>query len=335
MTDDRPDVSVIIVSHNGRTWLDACLTSLGRQDLARLEVVLVDNGSSDDSIALVTERFPWVHVVPLDRNLGFAGGNNAGAREARGRLLAFLNNDTEADPRWASTLKAALDGDAAVGLATSCIVFRHDPGVVDSAGDGYMRSGGGFKRGHGQPAAQHRDEMEVFGACGAACMIRRELFEELGGFDEDFFLVYEDVDLSYRAQLLDYRCAYVPDAMVTHAGSGTMGTVSRLSVYYGQRNLEWVYLKNTPWPLLLATLPGHLIYSLAGGVYLMRVGHFATWLSAKWSALAGLPSILRKRRNVQQSRRTDLRRLWTLMDRGWLALKWREKQFDVRKARVQ
>jgi hypothetical protein len=334
MTAARPDVSVIVVNHNGRAWLDVCLTSLAAQSDVRPEVVLVDNGSSDGSAAFVAERFPFVCVVRLDRNLGFAGGNNAGARQANGRLLAFLNNDTEVDARWISALKAPFGQDAGVGLATSRIVYQHDPAVIDSAGDGYTRSGGGFKRGHGQPDAAYRDAAEVFGACGAAFMIRRELFEALGGFDDDFFLVYEDVDLSYRAQLLNCRCVYVPDAIVRHAGSGTLGTVSRLSVYYGQRNLEWVYLKNTPWPLLLATLPGHLVYSLAGGLYLMRAGHVGAWFSAKRAALSGLPSIMRKRRLVQRSRRTDLRRLWALMDRGWLALKLGEKRFDLRKAGV-
>ncbi|MCX6546025.1 MAG: glycosyltransferase family 2 protein [Acidobacteria bacterium] len=332
MTATRPDVSVIVVNYNGRAWLDVCLASLAAQRDVPAEVVLIDNGSSDGSAAFVAERFPSVRLVRLDRNLGFAGGNNAGARQANGRLLAFVNNDTEVDPRWVSTLKAVFDRDSGVGLATSRIVYLHDSAVIDSAGDGYTRSGGAFKRGHGQPDSAYRDAAEVFGACGAAFMIRRELFETLGGFDEDFFLVYEDVDLSYRAQLLNARCAYVPDAIVRHAGSGTMGTVSRLSVFFGQRNLEWVYLKNTPWPLLLATLPGHLIYSLAGGLYLMRAGHFRTWISAKLAALSGLPSVLRKRRRVQRSRRTELRRLWALMDRGWLGLKWREKRFDAERA---
>jgi hypothetical protein len=108
-----------------------------------------------------------------------------------------------------------------------------------------------------------------------------------------------------------------------------MGTMSRTSVFHGQRNLEWVYLKNTPPLLLLWTLPGHVIYALAGGVYLAWFGHFDAWLAAKWAAFAALPAVLRKRRVVQRSRSTDTRRLWNLMERGWLALKLREKRFDL------
>ena len=336
MSIERPDVSIIVLNYNGQPWLERCLTSLAAQQSpckdaavgqdavqadpvlkrALQEVILVDNGSSDGSAASVATRFPWVRVVALERNIGFAGGNNAGARFARGRLLAFLNNDTEADPCWVAALTSALDSDPRAGLATSQIVYLHDPAVLDSAGDGYARSGGAFKRGHGQEAACYGDACEVFGACGAAFMIRRDVFDEIGGFDEDFFLVYEDVDLSYRAQLANYRCLYVPGAVVRHAGSATMGTVSRTAVFYGQRNLEWVYAKNTPRSLLLRSLPAHVLYSLSGAVYLATSGHLGTWFSAKWAALVGLPGMWRKRGAIQRSRRTDLARLERLMKRA-------------------
>jgi GT2 family glycosyltransferase len=324
----RPVVSVIVLNYNGQRWLQGCLSALAAQDYSPLDVILVDNHSSDDSVTLVRRLFPWVRVLELDRNAGFAAGNNAGAAIATGRFLAFLNNDTEADAQWVSALRTALDANAGAGLATSLVVYLHDPSLVDSAGDGYARWGGAFKHDHGQPDRGDRRTAEVFGACGAACMIRREVFDELGGFDEDLFLVYEDVDLSYRAQLRNHRCVFVPGARVRHAGSGTMGTISRSAVYHGQRNLEWVYLKNTPTSFLLRTLPGHLLYALAGGAYLAWSGHLGTWLAAKRDALAGLPAVLRKRRAVQRSRSTDTRRLSNLMARRWLVLKWHEKRFD-------
>lgn len=328
------DVSIVIVTFNGLRWLDGCLKAITTRKADDVEIVLVDNGSTDGSAEWVAEQYPQVRVVRLDRNLGFAGGNNAGARLARGRLLAFLNNDTEADVDWIAALRRAIDARPGFGLATSRIVYMHDPSVVDSAGDGYTRAGGAFKRGHGQPSARYDESREVFGACGAAFMIKREIFEELGGFDEDLFLVYEDVDLSYRAQLRHYRCVYVSDAIVRHAGSATMGSSSRASVFYGQRNLEWVYWKNTPWPLLLLTVPGHAIYALAGGVYLGYAGHFGTWCAAKREAIAGLPSVLRKRRLIQRSRRTRTGRLWGLMERRWVGAKWGEKTFDLGMSRA-
>jgi GT2 family glycosyltransferase len=326
------DTSVIIVNYNGAGWLDGCLSALAGQTHQDHEVVLVDNGSGDDSVARVRLAFPSVRVVELAVNQGFAAGNNEGARVARGRYLALLNNDTVADPGWLAALRAALDSYTDAGLATSRIVFMHDRAIIDSAGDGITRWGGAFKRGHGRPASSETLARPVFGACGAACLIRRCVFEDLGGFDEDFFMVHEDVDLSYRAQLRGYGCVYVPDAVVAHAGSATLGRLSKSAVYHGQRNLEWSYLKNTPWPLLLRSLPGHFVYGAAAAAYFSANGLLGPFAAAKWAALAGLPAVLRKRRAIQRRRVISCGQLWSMMERRWIALKLREKRFDVTSA---
>jgi GT2 family glycosyltransferase len=327
-TGHLADVSVVVVNYNGEAVLEACLAAATRT-AEGAEIVLVDNGSTDGSLALAKSRFPGVRVEALARNLGFAGGNNAGARAARGRFLAFLNNDTEAQAGWLARLRRALDDHPWAGAATARIVYAHDPSILDSAGDGYTRWGGAFKRGHGQKATSAERETAVFGACGAAFLMRREMFDALGGFDEDFFLSHEDVDLSYRMQLAGAGCIYVPDAVVRHAGSATLGRVSPASVYYGQRNLEWVYLKNTPWPLLLCTLPGHVLYGLAAGAYFVSIGRFGPYLAGKWAALGGMPRMWRKRRGIQARRRVPAGHIAGLMEGGWLALKWREKRFDL------
>jgi GT2 family glycosyltransferase len=324
-----PEVSVIIVTWNGRHHLDACLSALARQEGISFETLLVDNGSQDGTVAFVRDRFPSVRVVPLAENRGFAGGNNAGAREAHGRYLAFLNNDTVADATWLRALRAGLDEAAGFALATSRIVYMHDPGIIDSAGDGVLRWGGAFKRHHGSPVAAAERSDEVFGVCGAACLMPRAVFEELGGFDEDFFASHEDVDLSYRARLRGYRCRYVADAVVRHHGSATLGTVSRFAVFQGQRNLEWMYFKNTPALLLARTLPGHLLYNLAAAVHFARLGMLGTFLRAKLDALAGAGRLLGKRRAVQRGRRVRARAIWTRLEPRWLSTKLREKRFDV------
>jgi GT2 family glycosyltransferase len=207
---------------------------------------VVDNASRDGSVEAVGSEFPWVRTIRLGSNVGFAAGNNAGARDARGEWLAFLNNDTVADPHWLANLWRAAAAHPEYALFTSRIVFLHDPARIDSAGDGYLRAGGAYKHGHGAPAARFAESREVFGACGAAFLIRRDAFDALGGFDERFFMVYEDVDLSYRARLRGFRVWYVADAVVHHAGSGSIGVLSERTVFYGQRNLEWTWLKNTP-----------------------------------------------------------------------------------------
>lgn len=324
-----PDTSIIIVTWNGRRYLDDCLGAIASQDGVSTETILVDNASTDGTTEHVRATFPWVRIVSLSENRGFAGGNNAGARAARGSFLAFLNNDTRADPGWLRALRGGIDLEARFALTTSRIVYMHDPSRLDSAGDGLLRSGGAFKRHHGASVAAAPDSREVFGVCGAACLMPKAVFEELGGFDEDFFASHEDVDLSYRARLRGYRCRYVADATVRHHGSATLGTVSSFAVFQGQRNLEWMYLKNTPLTLLLRTLPGHLIYTAAAAVHFTRLGLLGTFCRAKAAALAGVPRMLRKRASVQRARLVGAAEIERHLDAKWLSAKIREKRFDA------
>ena len=331
--DTIPVVSIVVLNYNGRPWLERCLPAAVAETASDCELIVVDNGSTDGSVEFVQQAFPSVRIAALASNVGFAAGNNAGAQQAHGRYLAFLNNDAAPQRGWLAALRAELDMRPATGLAASCIVYLHDPSIVDSAGDGITRFGGAFKRDHGQRVPAVREPHQVFGACGAAFLIRRDLFDAAGGFDEAYFAVHEDVDLSYRCQLLGHGCVYVPQAVVHHAGSATLGRLSAQSVFWGQRNLEWTYLKNTPWPLLLLTLPGHAVYNVAAAAHFARAGHLRTFLRAKWSAAIDLPRVWRQRRAIQRSRRISSPAVWRLMDARWLAIKRREKRFDLGAAR--
>lgn len=324
-----PDVSVVIVSWNGWHHLHECLAAVAAQADVTVEIVLVDNASTDGTVEHVRTHFPAVRIVALPGNVGFAAGTNAGVRAARGRYVALLNNDTVADRGWLKALLGGIDEREGFALATSRIVYMHAPHVIDSAGDGLLRWGGAFKHHHGAPATEAASSGEVFGVCGAACLMSKSIFDELGGFDEDFFASHEDVDLSYRARLLGYRCRYVADAVVRHHGSATLGRVSAFAVFHGQRNLEWMYFKNTPAPLLLRTLPGHLVYNMAAAAHFARIGLLSVFVRAKIAALSTLPRLLRKRAAVQRSRRVDADAIWPHLEPRWLATKRREKQFDL------
>ncbi len=321
-----PVVSIIVLNYNGRRWLQGCFTALARQvDAPAHEVLLVDNGSTDGSTEFVKSEFPTVRIVSTGGNLGFAAGNNAGARAARGTLLAFLNNDTVAADNWLQELYRAHVQGPERSIVTSRIVFLDRPDVVDSAGDGYLRAGGAFKHGHGSPAAAFAQSREVFGACGAAFLMPRAVFEELNGFDETFFMVYEDVDLSYRARLAGYRSWYAADAIVQHAGSGTLQPASASAVFHGQRNLEWAWIKNTPGALLFKTLPAHVLYSLAGLLHYVRAGRGGAALRGKLDAFRGLPRVLRQRREMQRRFGGAADAIEPWLERRWLAIKRREK----------
>jgi GT2 family glycosyltransferase len=318
--------TIVILNYNGRRWLPGCLDAVAAQRGAPpFTTLLVDNGSSDGSVALARDRYPQVRVVETGRNLGFAEGNNAGARQAGGDRLIFLNNDTVPEPDWLARLTAEADAHPDCALVTSRLVFLDDASIVDSAGDGYLRAGGAFKHGYGAPASAFDVSREVFGACGAAFMIRRADFEELGGFDPRFFMNFEDVDLSYRARLRGLRVWYAASAIVRHAGSGSLGAVSADAVYYGQRNLEWVWLKNTPSPLVWTSAPAHAIYALAGVLHYVRAGRGWAALRGKLAAVAGLHAVLRDRRAVQSARTAAIGDVTAMMERHWLAVKRREK----------
>jgi GT2 family glycosyltransferase len=322
----EPEISIVVLNYNGRHWLGPCLEALAAQEGAPpFEVIVVDNASTDGSAEIVGGRHPGVRLVQAGSNLGFAAGNNLGAAAARGSILAFLNNDTRAMPDWVGQLYRAFSARPGEWLVGSRIVFMDDPGTIDSAGDGYFRAGGAYKRGHGRAEAAWRTSQEVFGACGAAFMIGRELFERLGGFDPRFFMVYEDVDLCYRARLAGARCWYAADAVVRHAGSATLGRLSSTAIFYGQRNLEWTWIKNTPWPLLWRTAPAHVLYAAAGVLYYARIGRGLPALRGKLAAIGGLSDILRTRRRLQRERRTGLAEIVAFQERGWLRAKRREK----------
>jgi GT2 family glycosyltransferase len=166
-------------------------------------------------------------------------------------------------------------------LVTSRIVYMHDPTRSTAPATAFCAGAGVQSATMASPQSAALVTQEVFGVCGAACMMPKTVFEELGGFDEDFFASHEDVDLSYRARLRGYRCRYVADAVVRHVGSATLGTVSPFSVFHGQRNLEWVYFKDTPASLLWKTLPGHIVYDVAAGVHFARSGMLGPYLRAK------------------------------------------------------
>jgi GT2 family glycosyltransferase len=175
----------------------------------------------------------------------------------------------------------------------------------------------GLLRGRGRPANAYDKPQWVFGACAAAALYRKSMIDEIGFFDEDFFLIYEDVDLSFRAQLNGYRCLYVPDATAYHKASSTIVRDSDISIYYGHRNLEWVYFKNMPLELIVKTLFLHLIHTIGSILYFTSKGDLKSIIKAKSDALKQTKSILKKRRHVQKHIQVDNAYLWSLFDKEY------------------
>lgn len=305
--------------------MEDCLQSLLRQTYRSFSITLVDNGSTDGSAEFVSGRFPEVRVIALTENLGFAEANNCALKDLTTPYAALLNNDAVADPVWLASLVEALEQTKEAGFAASKMLCHDRPEVIDRCGDGYTRAGAALLRGRGEPSGQYGRREWIFGACAGAALYRSSMLTDVGFFNEDFFLLYEDVDLSFRAQLKGYKCLYVPEAVVYHKGSGTLIHDSPLSVYYGHRNLEWVYIQNIPARLIPRTIVPHLIYNIAALCYFIMRGRGIDYIRAKKDALKGLKPALKKRRQVQGSRTVDDSYIWELLDRPSLMarVKWR------------
>jgi GT2 family glycosyltransferase len=320
-------VSIVIVNWNGREILRECLEGLRRQVYRAFSVILVDNGSHDGSTAFVSENYPEARIVALQDNRGFAAANNVALRTVETEFVALLNNDAVPDPLWLKSLIEALEEHPQTGMAASKMLFSGGRGIIDRAGDGYTRAGAALLRGRGASEHCHRVREWVFGACAAAALYRMAMLRDIGFFDEDFFLLYEDVDLSFRAQLKGYKCLYVPEALVYHRGSSSIVHDSPLSVYYGHRNLEWVYIQNMPSRLLPRSLPLHILYDIVALLYFVVSGRGKDFFRAKKDALRGLKRALKKRQRIQSGKVVDDEYLWNLFDRPRLTerLVWRFK----------
>jgi len=319
---DGPQVSVIIPNWNGIAFLPACLGSLRAQTYGGFRVIIVDNASRDGSLDLIESKYPEVTVIRLDENRGFGAAMNIGMREARGEYVACLNNDTEADPAWLSELVTCLERHPRAAAATSKMLDLSERSQIDDCGDiltAYFRA---YARGRGEEdAGQYDNEERVFGASGGASLWRSDVVRELGYFDEDLFAYYEDVDLSFRANLAGYECWYAPKAVVFHAGGGTSRQRASEFVYYHAVRNRWsMIVKNGPAPLLWRSSPRIAFAEMLSLAKAVTERKTILTLKAQRDVIRALPGWARRRREVQGTRRITSKELRRLMSAGYPSL---------------
>jgi len=317
MPDQQPFCSIIIPNWNGMHHLPVCLDALRRQTYQHFEIILVDNASTDGSVDLLAQNYPEVRVIQLDDNYGLTGACNRGADAARGEVLVLLNNDTEVEPGWLAALVEALAEHPEAGSVASKMLLFDRRDTLHTAGDlygvdGIPRNRGVWERDEGQ----YDEAIEIFSACGGASAYRREAWEAVGGFDEDFFMYCEDVDLGWRLQLAGYRAVFAPRARVYHRLSATGG--GAIASFYTGRNTIWVLVKDVPgrllrrywWLILRAQLriAWEALKAWRGEAARAR-------LRGQIAGLWGLPKMLRKRRAVQATKRVDDEYLMGLLSR--------------------
>jgi GT2 family glycosyltransferase len=319
--DFMPRVSIIIVNWNGLEHLETCLESLEAQTFRDFEVVMVDNGSTDGSVEFIKASYPWVKLVELHENTGFATGNNVGLENASGEYVVALNNDTRADANWLATIVRVADNNPRVGMVGSRICSFDDPDVIDSLGHGVCRDGmsrGRFRLRNYSTIQMGKVEEILFpSACVA--LYRRAMLDETGFFDDDFFAYAEDTDLGLRGRLAGWGALLATDAVVYHKYSKTGGVFSPFKICLVERNHYWVALKNFPLRLLLLipffTIVRYLVQVMvvlsargSGGEF-MESGSKSALIRAiikgTWEAFVGAPRMLGKRARIMGRRKVS------------------------------
>lgn len=317
-----PKVSIIVLNWNRLAHTMECLDSLKKITYAYYDVVVVDNGSKGDDVSVLRGKYgDYVHLIQNKKNFGFAKGNNVGIRYAlqnsNPRYVLLLNNDTVVDSQFLTELTKVAERDERIGSCQSKIMSMKDPKIIDAIGVGiFRRPAEGitayptfFLDGHAcqigyleKDKGQYDQEREVFGPCACSVLCRREMLEQIGLFDEDFFAYFEDVDLAWRARLFGWKCMYVPTSLVYHVSSATGASIK---TYYLARNLTYYVLKNAPRDIvyrhmirLLVSFPMTLILGLKHRDY----RNMLKMLRGKLDIFCHIPKMLKKRRELQSAR---------------------------------
>ena len=331
MTDTEPTTTIIVLNWNGKAHLKDCFQAIAGQTYRRIHPLMVDNGSSDDSVAYVREHFPDVEIVINDDNLGFGGGNNVGIAHARTPYVMILNNDTRMDPDCVGELVTTLESNPRCGSAASKVMLSLEENMIDAAGIEVCPDGLALGRGRMESGDGFTEATEIFFSSDCCTLYRKEMLDDIAVYgevyDEDFFAYADETDLGWRAQLRRWRCFYNPKAIVWHHHSASSGSASPFKALLVERNRIWVVVKN--FPLWLVIRGGFYTVSRywwqACGVFggVGRAGDFGkehgkvhlvgVLLKAFAQAIWGLPRMLRKRRHIMKHKMIGNREIRELL----------------------
>lgn len=295
-------LSIVIPSWNGLELLKICLPSLIKQTFKDFEVIIVDNGSGDDSVKYIQKNFPSFKIIKLPKNIGFAGAVNRGIKKAFGKYIILLNNDTEIDKNCLEYLVKTADSHPEVGIVAAKIKNFYHRNIIDNAGDEIDIIGHSFTRGTGQKDGLKFNKPDyIFLVTGGGSLFKKEVFNKIGFFDEDYFLYMEDVDFCFRAQLAGFKAWYEPKAVIYHKRMSTSSKNMSFVEPECFRNMTMNIIKDYPLSLIfhkfnwLKIILVHLntIKYLAGKNYLWQA------LKADWYILTNFKKLLEKRKKIQ------------------------------------
>ena len=298
-----PKISIIILNYNGKHYLEDCLSSVEKQSKNQsFECLFIDNGSTDDSVEFVRKNFPWVKIVESKTNLGFTGGNNLGARGAKGEFLVFLNYDTIVDKDWLSPLLEAFK-QPLTAAAQSKVLFESERNRINTLGTDTHITGLTVCKHIFEADRGFVKNEDVSGFSGCSVMMPKNLFKKLGGFDEDFFLYLEDTDIGWRARLAGYKIVAVPASRVYHKYKLKMNPAI---FRHNERNRLLMVLKNYSVKSLLLLFPSFFLMEVFTHAYALYLGP-SFLISKLWADLdvfSKLGSVVEKRKSIDRMRKT-------------------------------
>ena len=300
---ENPAVSVIVPNWNGMSFVGMCLDSLAQLKFKNFEVIVVDNGSMDGSREMIQEKYPWVKLLKNPHNMGFAIACNQGIKASNAEYVVLLNNDIEVTADWLTELYEGMERHPECGMGTTKMMFLDNRDVFYNTGDLFHSWSAGGGRGQGEKDnGQYDQEDYVFGACAGAGIYRKELFQQIGLFDEDFFIFAEDVDLNMRSQLQGFKAVYLPKSKVYHIGTATVGLYSDRYVYLCKRNDILVFIKNYSLKMYFKYLFSIWKHQFTDIKYFTYRGQGQVLLKSKWDALKLLPKMIYRRFQIQRTR---------------------------------
>lgn len=301
-----PKVTILIPNYNGKKWLEQLLPTIGKSTYPNYEVLVVNNGSTDDSAEFLKKNYPNVHVIKIKKNRGYAGANNFGIKYAKGKYVLFLNNDTKVTPNFLEPLVEKIENNKTIGAVQPQIRHMVKKEVIDSIGSFFTFTGFLYHYGYFQPHKErkYQKELSVYSVKGACFLMKKKDYIDIGGIDESFVTYVEESDLCHRILLSGKKIIYVPQSVVYHFGGGDMSimTKNEVVIFRSFRNRFVSYIKNLSMKKLLLVLPIHFL--LCEILIFMSIfrGKLKQAIASQVGVVGWIPnfpSILKKRRYVQ------------------------------------
>lgn len=278
--------TIVIPNYNGMSYIEACLQSVYAQTVTEYEVIVVDNGSKDGSLMWIKENYPQVKLIEFEENQGFCKAVNEGIKASETPYVVLLNNDTVVECDFLMELEKMMDHNKKAFSASAKMLVMKQPELVDDAGDYYCALGWAFADGKGKPEVQYNRPGKVFAACGGAAIYRREVFEQIGYFDEEHFAYLEDIDIGYRAKIYGYTNLYAPKARVLHAGSAVSGSrYNEFKINLSSRNSVYLVYKNMPLLQIMINLPFLLLGFFIKELFFLKKGFGWIYLKGLWKGI--------------------------------------------------